>query len=174
MLICKTSGNISTSDVIAIAAAVIAAIAMILQLTSSRTETKSTSALQLLTDYLDIKREDRKQKRANPSSNPKINAFWNEILDLMYTQYHLWLNGHIDKSMMSAWCITRRKDYKNNDPAHPGYGDTWNALIEANYFPEEKFRIFMDEVHGKSGDSSGKPFEIKYILKRHRKDLKNS
>src|ERR1039458_5802202 len=120
MLICKASEFISTSDVIAAAAAAIAIIAMILQLNSSRTETKSTTALQLLNDYLDIKREDRKQKREKPSSNPKINAFWNEILDLMYTQYHLWLNGHIDKSMMSAWCITIRKDYKNNDPAHPG------------------------------------------------------
>lgn len=143
--------------------------ALIKQLTASTNETSSATAVEFLKIYLNIMDGD-----SVLSDIPGANKFFRKMLDLMFTEYHLWLNGHIANSVMEGWCSYRRMQYVSD----PVYKQTWKKLSEADgdkktqkdcYFPEKEFVDFINDIHN-SNDSEG---SIKQIMEKAKNGFKN-
>jgi hypothetical protein len=162
ILLCnENTSALTAKDLFSGVAVVISIVSIIISSKSSNTGTKSAIAMQCLNKYLEIVKDDI-QKHLILIDKEKVDDFWRELFDLQFTQYHLWLNKHVENSMMQAWCESRRNDFELKKDK---YIETWNTLKAAKYFPDINFVNFMDDVHNKN-------ISMKKVLKKHSKDKK--
>ncbi len=84
-----------------------------------------------------------------------VEQFYRELLDLQWSEFHLWQEGVIPDHVMQAWLYSKKRNYDSdsielqpgNDPIT--YRSVWEHLLRIGYFEmSDPFVRFMQTAHG--------------------------
>jgi hypothetical protein len=150
-------------------AAFIAAILNYLAIRTNIDNEKSKVLLQCLEKYFHV-RKDR-TKAILERKKEFCEEYYRELLDLTWTEFHLWKKGYIDDDVMMSWSIALYRNHNSEDLPYLNehgaevsyrYEDYWKYIIETNYFERtDPFIEFMNNLHLNKIDDAMKMKTIK-------------
>lgn len=121
---------------------------------------RGQTILSCLDKYISVMKD--KNEAIQKKNHQLAKAFYRELFDLHWSEFHLWHEGAIPNDVMRAWIAVRRRNYKSDGIVcttdtgtehRISYANEWKCLKDTDYFEmNDPFVTFMDKVH--DGDIS--------------------
>jgi len=119
---------------------------------ATKTASGGATLLSCLQNYVDIMKDRRKAEEEG--SSRLAEEFYRELLDLHWSEFHLWRDDVIPDNVMLAWVRVRKRNFDEDkitctiDGKIVTYKDCWDKLERTNYFEiDDPFVKFMKKVH---------------------------
>jgi hypothetical protein len=121
--------------------------------TATKKASRGAALLSCLQNYIGIMKDKRKAEEEGTSRLAE--EFYRELLDLHWSEFHLWRDGVIPDSVMLPWIRVRKRNFNedritctNEGGKIVTYKDCWSKLEGMNYFEiDDPFVQFMNKVH---------------------------
>ena len=120
---------------------------------ATKTASRGATLLSCLQNYIDIMKDKRKAEEEG--SSRLAEEFYRELLDLHWSEFHLWRDYVIPDDVMLSWVRVRKRNFDESkitctaeDGKIIAYKGCWDKLEKTNYFEiDDPFVKFMKKVH---------------------------
>lgn len=138
---------------------------------ATKKASRGATLLSCLQNYISIMKD--KKKAEEEGTSRLAEEFYRELLDLHWSEFHLWMDDVIPDNVMLSWILIRKRNFDgdkitciNEAGKIVTYKDCWSKLEETNYFEiNDPFVTFMRKVH------AGEITKVK-ALRKLKKQLK--